>query len=117
MTTVFEINAYTKSGIWKGNDKLVQPDGSKRCDICGKKKYSCEFAEFDSFIDGKVPVCSKCARGHKKREKIIKLLPNVVIECKQCKQEKSIGYFIGRSSDWYKVVQLCSECRSSNINQ
>jgi hypothetical protein len=113
-TTTFEINEYTKSNVWLGNDKLVQPDGTKRCECCNKKWYSIEFPEHNGFVDGKYPVCVVCSKKKAKQERIHNLVEKYGIKtvCKKCGDEKSISHFISRKGDWTVINARCDDCRT-----
>lgn len=110
---MFEINQYTKSNVWKGNKYLVQPDGVKVCESCGEPLYSCEFADYLDFPDGKLPSCSKCCRKHKK-EKAFSFVDSsgIRIECKKCKEDKPLSSFVQRAGDWTEIGDQCYECRN-----
>jgi len=112
---MFNIIEYSKSNIWLGNPYLVQhPTGVKKCESCQKWKYSIEFADFDSFTDGKVPCCSKCARSAKKKDKIAKLLTELV-GCSKCKEDKPLAEYVARKGDWYEIANQCYDCRNERF--
>lgn len=114
---MFDLTAYIKSEAWVSDQFLVQhPTGIKRCSVCKKLKYSIEFADFnsESFADGKVPCCSKCARSSKKKDKIAKLLTELV-ECSKCKQQKPLAEYIARKGEWYEVNNHCYDCRNERF--
>lgn len=110
----FEIVSYTKSNIWKGNKYLVQPDGVKCCSICNRKWYSIEYAASDLYVDGKVPVCTKCARSQNKKDKIANLLKETTA-CGKCEKDKPLVEYLARKGDWYEVSNQCYDCRNERF--
>lgn len=110
---MFDLKEYTQSNIWSGNQLLVQLDGSKRCENCGKFLYSIEFPDCDFFADGKFPVCSTCGRKQDKTEFISVVdAHNKAQECTKCKETQSVSQFIARSGEWTKIDNRCASCRS-----
>ena len=95
---------------------LVKEDGSKLCKCCQQNKYIIEFADSDLFEDGKIPVCSACARSSKTKDAVQDILQAHTVTCKECQEEKNLSDFFARSSDWYKVTDKCIDCRSKRFN-
>ena len=112
---MFDRSTYIKSGIWRDNKFLVNPNTAvKKCECCKRLWYSIEFCDHDGFADNKYPICNRCSRKKANKEKIDRIVAkySIMAVCKKCEKEQSISHFISRSSDWIEVNLRCDDCRS-----
>lgn len=98
---------------------LIKEDASKKCQCCKTRKYSIEFADSELFTDGKAPVCSTCARSQKLKQKVSGIMAeyDAMAICKKCDETKNLADFIARAGDWYKITNVCIDCRSQRFNR
>jgi hypothetical protein len=95
----------------------VKTGGAKTCECCEEAKYSTEFADSGLFMDGKSPICATCARGRKYSERVAAIMAGyeATAVCKKCGNEQGLGQFFTRQADWYKVGNVCLDCRSARF--
>jgi len=108
---------YLKSGVFDGNDYLVQPDGVKRCACCDELFYSVEFVNWPELVDGKMPVCIKCWRGKIVADKVERILSGVLETriCRKCGTEMSVALFPGYSKRSNTTGDKCPDCAPKMI--
>jgi len=98
----FDKIKYVQDKKWEGDDFLVQPQtGTKRCRVCRELQYTSAFPDWAEYVDGKLPVCRKCARTEAGKRIVAKA--GYVQVCRRCKEERPLQAFNPRRlSDNYR---------------
>ena len=115
---MFNKQQYLIDKLWRDDIFLVTPNGAKICRVCNEKKYTVEFIDFALYVDGKLPVCSKCLRskllGDFSRSVIDR--SDFRVKCVRCERKTELGQ-MGMSFVDNKVTKLCRDCTKSDFNR
>lgn len=102
--------AYINNQIWLNNPYLLQPETAvKRCQCCDEDKYSSEFPNYDTFEDGKLPVCITCFRMSDDKGREIVKLTGICLPCASCGVLQTLDrYSYTKRGNTLKTA--CREC-------
>ena len=111
----FDKNGYINSGIWNGNEYLIDPETAvKRCLCCDELHYSSEFPDLPELVDGKFPVCIYCFKARSKKTAVSEIVNGITGTrlCAECGRDLHISYFTGSyKKSVNQFDKKCSECR------